>query len=87
MEILHRKEEHSDDEIEADFDGHEDFEVGREGQPLLRKVLRLLSLMSTRWNSTSYLIKRALTLKDLLVMFTNSERDRIGEYPRNDPRH
>ena len=33
MNILHREEERSDDEGEADFDGDEDLEVGGEGSP------------------------------------------------------
>ena len=39
MEILNGEEECNDDEREADFDGDEDFKVGGEGQPHLKKVL------------------------------------------------
>ena len=57
MDILHREEERSDDEGEADFDGDEDFEVGAEGEPRLKTVLRLIRPVPTRWNSTYYLVK------------------------------
>ena len=57
MEILHKEEERSDDEGEADFDGDEDLEVGGEGEPRLKKVLQLIRPMLTRWNSTYYLVK------------------------------
>ena len=36
MEILHREEERSEDEGEADCDGDEDFEIGGEWQPHLK---------------------------------------------------
>ena len=65
--------------------GDEDFNVGGEGQPRLKKVLQLLRPVGTRWNSTYYLIKRALALKDSLVMFTNSERACNGEYLTTSP--
>ena len=52
MEILNRQEEHSNDEREVDLDRDENFEVGGEGKPRLKKVLRLLTPMATRWNST-----------------------------------
>ena len=39
MNILHREEERSDDEGEADFAGDEDLEVGGEGEPRLKRVL------------------------------------------------
>ena len=39
MEILHRKEEHSNDEGEANFDGDEDLEGRGEGEPRLKRVL------------------------------------------------
>ena len=71
IKILHREEEHSDDEGEADFDGDEDLEVGGEGEPRLKKVLQLIRPMLTRWNSTYCLMKRALALKDALVQFVD----------------
>ena len=82
MEILNWEEEHSDDEGEADFYKDEDFEDGGEGPPRLKKVLQFLRTVATRWNSTSYLIKRALALKDSLVIFTNLEPARNGESPQ-----
>ena len=66
MNILRPEEERSDDEGEADFDGDEDLEVGGEGEPCLKRVLQLIRPMPTRWNSTYYLMKRALALKDVL---------------------
>ena len=39
MSILDRKEERSDGEGEANFDGDEDLEVGGEGDPRLKRVL------------------------------------------------
>ena len=57
MRILDREEEHSDDEGEADFDRDEDLEVGGEGEPYLKKVLRLIRPVPTCWNSTYYLVK------------------------------
>ena len=72
-------EEHSDDDSDANYDGDEDFDVGGQGQPCLNKVLRLLRPVPTHWNSMYYTIKRALALKDSLVMFTNSERVHNGE--------
>ena len=55
MRILDREEERSDDEGEADFDGDEDLEVGGEGEPRLKRVLRLIR--PAHWNSTYYLVK------------------------------
>ena len=52
MNILDREEEHSDDEEEPDFDGDEDLEVGGEGEPRLKRVLRLIRPVLIRWNST-----------------------------------
>ena len=80
-----RAEELSNDESDADYDGDEDFVVGGEGQPRLKQVLRLLRPVPTRWNSIYYTIKRALALKDLLVMFSNSERARNGKSPPTKP--
>ena len=57
MEILDREEECSEDEGEADCDSDEDVEVGGEGQPHLKKVLRLIRPVPTHWNSTYYLMK------------------------------
>ena len=57
MEILDREEERSEDEGEADCDEDEDLEVGREGQPRLKKVLQLFRPVPTHWNSTYYLLK------------------------------
>ena len=85
MEILNWEEECSDNKREADFDGDEDFEVGGEGQPHLKKVLQLLRPLVTRWNFKCYLIKRALSLKDPSVMFVNSERARNAEYRTMSP--
>ena len=71
MEILDQDEEHSDDEGEADFHGDDDLEVGGEGEPSLKKVLRLIRPVLTCWNLTYYLVKRALALKDALVQFAD----------------
>ena len=81
MEIVDREEEDSDDEREANFDGDEDLEVGREGEPRLKRVLRLIRPVLTRWNSTYYLVKRALALKDALVQFAAYHPPRPGEHP------
>ena len=50
-------EERSDDESDADYDGDEDFDVGGEGQPRLKKVSQLLRPVPTHWNSMYYTIK------------------------------
>ena len=42
MEILDQEEERNDDEGEAGFARDEDLEVGGEGEPRLKKVLRLI---------------------------------------------
>ena len=81
LKILKWEEERSHDKSDADYHGDEDFDVGREGQPRLKKVLRLLRSMSTRSNSMFYIIKRALALKHSLVMFSNSERAHNGKSP------
>ena len=73
------QEEGSDDERDTDYDRDEDFDVKGEWQPRLKKVLRLLRPVATRWNSMYYLIKQVFALKDSLVMFTNSERALNGE--------
>ena len=85
MNILHREEERSDDEGEADFDGDEDLEVGGEGEPRLKRVLRLIRPVLTHWNSTYYLVKRALALKEALVQFLARHASRPGEHPSTIP--
>ena len=85
MEILDREEECSNDEGEANFDGEEDLEVGGEGEPHLKKVLKLIRPMPTRWNSTYYLVKRALALKEALVQFAARHASRPGEHPATIP--
>ena len=77
LKTLQRAEELSDDGNNANYDGDEDFDVGGEGQPRLKQVLRLLRPMPTQWNSMYYNIKRVLALKDLLMMFSNSSEPRI----------
>ena len=57
LQILKRVEECNDDESDANYDGDEDFDVGGEGQPRWKKVLRLLRPVPTRWNSMYYTIK------------------------------
>ena len=57
MEILDRQEECSKDEGEADCDGDEDLNVGGEGQPHLKNILRLIRPVPTCWNSTYHLVK------------------------------
>ena len=57
LEILKREEERNDDESDANYDEDEIFDVGGEGQPYLKKVLQLLRLVPTRWNSMCYTIK------------------------------
>ena len=69
METLHREAECSDDEGDADFDGDEELSCDAEGKPQMKKVLRLLKLVYTSWNSMYYLIERALVLKDPLIKF------------------
>ena len=72
MEILDQQEERSKDEGEADCDRDEDLDVGGERQPRLENILRLIRPVPTRWNSTYYLVNRALALKEALLQFTNS---------------
>ena len=74
LEMLHREVECNDDEGDADFDGEEGLSYDAQGKPQGKKVLRLLTLVSTRWNSMCYLIQRALVLKDPLIIFTNHVR-------------
>ena len=71
LKILKWVEERSDDERDANYDGDEDFNVGGEWQPHLKKVLGLLRPMPIHWNSINYTIKRVLTLKDSLMMSIN----------------
>ena len=71
LEMLHQEAECSDDEGDADFDGEEGLSWDAQGKPQGKKVLRLLTPVSTRWNSMYYLIQGALVLKDPLIKFTN----------------
>ena len=81
MEILDREEECNDDEGEPNLDGDEDLEVGGEGEPHLKRFLRLIRPMPTCWNSTYYLVKQALALKDALVQFAVYHPTHLGEHP------
>ena len=81
LQILKRAEELSDDESDADYNGDEDFNVGGEGQPCLKQVLRLLRPLPTRWNSMYCTVKRALALKDSLMMFSKLELACNGKSP------
>ena len=88
LEMLHREAECNDDNGDADFDGEEGLSYNAQGKPQVKKVLRLLTPVSTRWNSMYYLIQRALVLKDPLIEFTNNVRSTLpGELPppRNSP--
>ena len=60
LEMLHQEGECSNDEGNAHFDGNEELSCDAKGRSQMKKVLRLLTLVSTRWNSMYYLIKRAL---------------------------
>lgn len=64
----------SDDKGETDFDGDEGLSCDAESKPQVKKVLRLLSPVSTHWNSMYDLIKRALAQKDPLIDLTKSMR-------------
>ena len=82
LETLHREAECSDDEGDADFDGEEGLSWDAQGKPQAKKVLRFLTLVSTRWNSMYYLIQRALVPKDPLIKFTNRVQSTfLGEVP------
>ena len=82
LEMLHQEAECSDDEGDADFDGEEGLSCDARGKPQVKKVLRLLTPMSTCWNSMYYLIQRALVLKNLLTKFTNHVQSTfLGEVP------
>ena len=85
LQILQREEELSDDDSDADYDGDEDFDVGGDGQPYWKQVLRLLRPVPTGWNSMHYTIKRALALKESVVMFSDSEQVSNGNSPPTKP--
>ena len=72
LQVLHWGGESSNNEADADFDGDKGLYVGRDGQSQLIKILMFLATMATHWNSIFYLIKRALLLKNTLIMFTTS---------------
>ena len=71
LEMLHWEAECSDNEGDIDFDGEEGLSCDAQGKPQMKKVLRLLTPVSTHWNSMYYLIQRALVLKNPLIKFTN----------------
>ena len=82
LEMLHRDAECSDDKGDADFDGEEGLSCNAQGKPQVKKLLRLLTLVSTRWNSMYYLIQRALVLKKPLIKFNNCVQSTfLGEVP------
>ena len=85
MEILDWEERHSDDEGEPDLDGDEDLEVGGEGKPRLKRGLRLIRLVPTRWHSIYYLVERALALEDALVQFAACHLPCPSEHPTTIP--
>ena len=70
--MLHQEGECSDDEGDADFDGDKELSCNAQGKPQMKKVLRLLTLVSICWHSMYYLIKRALVLKGPLIKFIKS---------------
>ena len=74
LEMPHQEAECNDDEGDADFDGEAGLSYDAQGKPQMKKVLRLLTPMSTHWNSIYYLIERALVLKNPLIKFTNCMR-------------
>ena len=71
LKMLHQEAECSDAKGNIDFDGEEGLSCHAQGKPQAKKVLRLLTPVSTRWNSMYYLIQRALVLKNPLTKFTN----------------
>ena len=82
LEMLHQEAECNDDEGDANFDEEEGLSCESQGKPQAKKVVRLLTLVSTRWNSMYYLIQRALVLKDPLIKFTNRVWSMfLGEVP------
>ena len=56
LETLHREAECSDDEGDVDFDGEEELSYDAQGKAQAKKVLRLLTPVSTHWDSMYYLI-------------------------------
>ena len=74
LETLHWEAECSDDEGDADFGGEEGLSCDAQGKPQAKNVLKLLTPVSTRWNSMYCLTQRALVLKDPLIKFTNCVR-------------
>ena len=48
LQTLNQEEESNDNERDVDYDRDEDFDAGGEGQPCLKKVLRLLRPVATR---------------------------------------
>ena len=82
LEMLHREAECSDDEGDADSDEEEGLSYDAQGRPQVKKVLRLLTPVSTCCNSMYYMIQRALVLKNLLTKFTNHVQSTFpGEIP------
>ena len=82
LQTLHQEAKCSDDEGDADFDGEEGLSCDAQGKPQAKEVLRLLTPVSTRWNSMFYLIQRALVLKNQLIKFTNRVWSTfLGEVP------
>ena len=80
--MLHREGECSDNEGDVDFNGDEDLSCDAEGKLQMKKVLRLLTPVSKRWNSMYYLRKRALVLKNLLIKLSKSmQLAFLGETP------
>ena len=74
LEMLHQEAECNDDEGDVDFGGEEGLSCDAQGKPQMKKILRLLTPVSTRWNSMYYLIQRAVVLKNPLIKFTNYVR-------------
>ena len=83
LEMLHWESECSDDKGDAGFDGDEGLSYAADSKPRqVKRVLKLLTLVSTHWNSMYYLIKRALVLKDPLTKFTDHVQSTfLGETP------
>ena len=51
LEMLYQVSESSEDKGEADFDGDKGLSCDAEGKPQIKNMLRLLTLVLTRWNS------------------------------------
>ena len=83
--ILQRAEELSNDESNADYDGGEDFCCWRKGAAPLEASVAIAETLPTCWNFMYCTIKRALALKDLLVMFSHLERACNGKSPPTKP--